>query len=134
MAFMIFSIFFLVSCNKETKKVRKNNKSKIETILLNQVSVLGNDYGLIVRPQAEIKRTVLRNQDYTLFTYKIEKDENVDSLFVYYNGKVIFDNKMLILIDAKKVKVNNNEIVVKKLFVPKDKFVGTDSEEEQLYI
>lgn len=120
-------LFVLFSCNNATKK-------KVENIKMDRVSING-DYGALIYPLIKVKKEIIKTNNYTLFIYDKESYQFIDSLFLYNDETVVFERKKLITIDTKKIKINKKNLIIKKLYVPKDRFVGScGSGEGILYI
>ncbi len=123
---LLFILLILISCNKETKR-------KVENIRIDVMSVY-SDYGQIIAPQTLSKKETVINSNYNLFTYKYSKSRIIDSLFLNDDGSIFFieddgtkflEKKKLIFIDSKKIQINNSVMIVKKMYIPNDKYVGS---------
>lgn len=132
----VLSILLLIfiSCNKEAKR-------KVENIKIDVMSVY-SDYGPIIAPQTFTKKETIITSNYKLFIYGKANDKFNDSLLVNNDGSIFFieddgtkflEKKKLIFNDSKKIQINNSVMVVKKMYIPKDKFVGSCGDEDGVF-
>ena len=111
MKFYLLFIVILFSCEKKHEELNSNIK-------VNYVSI-GKKYGQLSKPPFNIIEKIIKNKEYTMRVYiDTISFKRVDTLKIYNNGKIIFNNIDVEKVDAKSIQNKNKVIYVKKIYVP----------------
>mgnify|MGYP003612894068 CR=1 FL=1 len=116
---ILLFVIILFSCEKKQEKL-------INDITVNIVST-GEKYGRISRHPFTIIETIIKNDDCTMLVYKdTTAFKRVDTLKLYKDGKIIFNNVEVEKVDIKSIADKNATIVVQKIYIPHVGAIGVD--------
>ncbi|WP_395054858.1 hypothetical protein [Flavobacterium sp.] len=117
----VLSILLLIfiSCNKEEEKLTNS-------IEVNYVST-GHKYGKLYK-YFNLTETIIKNDEYTMLVYlDTISFKRIDTLKLYKDGKIIFNNVEVKNVDSKNIKNKNKVINVQKIYIPHIGDVSADN-------
>ena len=104
-------IVILFSCEKKQEKLISEIKVHLVTT--------GKTYGRLSRPPFIITEIVIKNNKYLTQIYvDTIAFKTTDTLKIYNNGKIFFNNVEGEKIDAKNIKINKKYVAVQKIYIP----------------
>lgn len=114
---------------------KQKQEESISNINVNYVST-SKRYGQLCKPPFYIIEKTFKNNELTMMVYKDTVSyKRVDTLKIYKNGKIIFNNLEVEKVDTKKVENKNKVISVQKIYIPhKDEISVDDFSGEIIYL
>ena len=117
----IFFLLFFLFCKKRHEKIINN------IIKVDYVST-GKNYGKLSKPSFYVVEKIMKTKDCVMMIYiDTVSFKRIDTLKVYSNGKIIFNNIDAVKIDEKRVLSKSKLICVKKIYVPYSDRISADS-------
>lgn len=115
----IICLLLLLSCT--------NNVEKFSDLIKVNYASIGKNYGKTYKIY-NLTRETFKFKDYTMFVY-IDKNsfKKIDTVKVYKNKKVLYNNNLLEKIDVKKVTISNKTDYVYKFYLANIGNVSTDN-------